>query len=104
MATKKAAATKTKKKSTAKKGVRWATKLPVGVVHEKHPDAHNVSGKYAFFYLLFACTTLIFAGIAVWLFSFSSELMAKYEAVQTRANNQTTEETRYVENGETVEE
>lgn len=111
MATKKAATTK--KKSTAKAGAKTttkvtstkkATKLPVGVVYEKNPEEHRVSGKYTFFYVMFACTTLIFAGIAVWLFVFSSELMAKYESIETCARNHTTCEVRYVEYDETVEE
>lgn len=113
MATKKAATTK--KKSTAKAGAKKttttkvttakrATKLPVGVVYEKYPEDHKVSGKYTFFYVMFACTTLVFAGIAVWLFIFSSELMAKYESIETCARNHTTCEVRYVEDDETVEE
>ena len=113
MATKKAAA----KKSTAKTGAKKtttkvttrtastkATKLPVGVIYEKNPDDHRVTGKYTFFYVLFACTTLIFAGVAVWLFIFSSELMAKYESIETCARNHTTCEVRYVDTEDHVEE
>lgn len=103
-------ATKTtaKKKTTASKGgkptVSKAKKvvknLPVGVYAEKNPDSHKVSGKYTFFYVLFACTTLIFAGVATWLFIFSSELLGKYESIQTCARNHTKCEVRYIEDEE----
>ena len=102
-------ATKTtaKKKTTASKGGKTtvtkvsSTKkaiknLPVGVYAEKHPDRHRVTGKYTFFYVLFACTTLLFAGVATWLFIFSSELLGKYEAIETCARNHTSCEVRYV--------
>ena len=102
-------ATKTtaKKKTTASKGGKTTTKvssakkavknLPVGVYAEKNPESHKVTGKYTFFYVLFACTTLIFAGVATWLFIFSSELLGKYESIQTCARNHTKCEVRYVE-------
>ncbi len=102
-------ATKTtaKKKTTASKGgkttvtkvssTKKAVKnLPVGVYAEKNPDSHKVTGKYTFFYVLFACTTLLFAGVATWLFIFSSELLGKYEAIETCARNHTSCEVRYV--------
>lgn len=109
-------ATKTsaKKKTTASKSGKTTTKvatkksasksLPVGVVSERNPDDHKVSGKYTFFYVLFACTTLIFAGVATWLFIFSSELLGKYESIETCARNHTTCEVRYKEATDTVEE
>ena len=104
-------ATKTtaKKKTTASKGgkttVTKVTKkavknLPVGVYAEKNPESHKVTGKYSFFYVLFACTTLIFAGVATWLFIFSSELLGKYESIQTCARNHTKCEIRYIEDDE----
>ena len=103
-------ATKTtaKKKTTASKGgkptvskAKTAVKnLPVGVYAEKNPDSHKVTGKYTFFYVLFACTTLIFAGVATWLFIFSSELLGKYESIQTCARNHTKCEIRYIEDEE----
>ena len=109
-------ATKTtaKKKTTASKGGKTTTtkvtskkstsrNLPVGVYAEKNPESHKVTGKYTFFYVLFACTTLIFAGVATWLFVFSSELLAKYESIQTCARNHTSCELRFVENEETTE-
>lgn len=108
-------ATKTtaKKKTTASKGGKTTTtkvtsrsisakNLPVGVVRERKPESHKVTGKYTFFYVLFACTTLIFAGVATWLFIFSSELLGKYESIQTCARNHTKCEVRYV--GEDEEE
>lgn len=108
-------ATKTtaKKKTTASKGgkttvstkAKKAVKnLPVGVYKEKNPDSHKVSGKYTFFYVLFACTTLIFAGVATWLFIFSSELLGKYESIETCARNHTKCEVRYTGEEETAEE
>ena len=103
-------ATKTtaKKKTTASKGgkptvskaKRAVKNLPVGVYAEKNPDSHKVTGKYTFFYVLFACTTLIFAGVATWLFIFSSELLGKYESIQTCARNHTKCEIRYIEDEE----
>ena len=105
-------ATKTtaKKKTTAAKGGKTTTtkvtskvsakNLPVGVVRERKPERHKVTGKYTFFYVLFACTTLIFAGVATWLFIFSSELLGKYESIQTCARNHTKCEVRYVEDDE----
>ena len=70
--TKKAAA----KKPVAKKStVKSKKSLPVGVIYEK----------YKFFYCLFALTTIIFAGLAVWLFIFSSEILNKYESIEACA-------------------
>ena len=109
MATKKTATKKTttarkaaNSKATAKSTVR-SSKLPVGVVCERRPECHRVTGKYTFFYVLFACTTLLFAGLSVWLFNFSSELLAKYESIETCARNHTTCEVRYRE-ADTTEE
>jgi len=110
-------ATKTsaKKKTTASKSGRTtrviakkkvsAKNLPVGVVAERNPEEHKVSGKYTFFYVLFACTTLIFAGVATWLFIFSSELLSKYETIEACARNHTSCEIRYTgEEGTSTEE
>lgn len=115
MATKKAA-TKKKTTATTKKAAapktttkvktvsaKKATKLPVGIVYEKNPDDHTVSGKYTFFYVLFACTTLLFAAVATWLFVFSSELLAKYESIKACARNHTTCEIRYFDDEEVAE-
>ena len=108
-------ATKTsaKKKTTASKGgkatvTRVSSKkstiknLPVGVYAEKNPDSHKVTGKYTFFYVLFACTTLIFAGVATWLFIFSSDILGKYESIEACARNHTKCEVRYVGEDEDV--
>ncbi len=80
--TKKAAA----KKPVAKKStVKSKKSLPVGVIYEKYPEEHQATGKYKFFYCLFALTTIIFAGLAVWLFIFSSEILNKYESIEACA-------------------
>ncbi|MBR6098047.1 hypothetical protein IKP94_04885 [Candidatus Saccharibacteria bacterium] len=80
------------KKTTAKKPVAKKTtvkskktSLPVGVIYEKYPEDHQATGKYKFFYCLFALTTIIFAGLAVWLFIFSSEILNKYESIEACA-------------------
>lgn len=89
MATKKATTTKktTAKKPVAKKTTVKAkrTSLPVGIIYEKYPEEHQATGKYKFFYCLFALTTIIFAGLAVWLFIFSSEVLNKYESIEACA-------------------
>ena len=55
---------------------------------EKNPEKHQATGKYKFFYILFACTTLFFAALAVELFVFASEVENKYESIEscTRAH------------------
>ena len=53
--TKKAAA----KKPVAKKStVKSKKSLPVGVIYEKYPEEHQATGKYKFFYCLFAYTVI----------------------------------------------
>ncbi len=81
MATKVAPKKKSTTKVSSKKTTSKKHDLPVGILTERNPENHKVTGKYTFFYALFACTTLIFAGIAVWLYIFSSELLNKYEDV-----------------------
>ena len=107
MATKTAAKKKTTTKTSSKKptttrvvSTKSSSGLPVGVLKERYPEDHRVSGKYTFFYVLFACTTLLFAGVATWLFVFSSELLSKYESIETCARNHTTCEVRYVDKTE----
>ena len=76
------------KKPVAKNTTTKATKrtnLPVGVIYEKYPEEHQATGKYKFFYCLFALTTIIFAALAVWLFIFSSEVLSKYESIEACA-------------------
>ena len=86
MATKKQPAVKktstAKKASTASKstGRRISAKM---LYTEKHPERHQATGKYKFFYILFACTTLFFAALAVELFVFASEVENKYESVDS---------------------
>lgn len=101
MATKTATKKTTK---TARKAVRAkAPAVRVGLYREKYPEKHQATGKYKFFYALFACTTLIFAAVAVWLFVFSSEILSKYESIQVCARNGETCEVS-VEEQEKVEE
>ena len=97
MATRKAATTKkttaskaSAAKTTAKRGS--SKKLPLPLLR----DEQRPTGKFAYLYVVFACTTLIFAGVATWLFIFSSELLGKYEAIETCARNHTSCEVRYV--------
>ena len=83
MATKKPAVKKTttaKKSTTASKSSvrRISAKA---LYTEKNPERHQATGKYKFFYILFACTTLFFAALSVELFVFASEVENKYEEV-----------------------
>ena len=83
MATKKPAAKKTAtktvktKKTLSGKGRRVVKKLYT----ERNPERHTMTGKFAFFFIFFACTTLLFAAISVWLFSFSTDISGKYESI-----------------------
>ena len=83
MATKKPAVKKTttaKKSTTASKSS--ARRISAKALYiEKHPERHQATGKYKFFYILFACTTLFFAALSVELFVFASEVENKYEEV-----------------------
>ena len=82
---KKPAATKTK--GVAKK-TQHHNKM-IGLYKEPCPEAHIIKGKFVFLYILFACTMLIFAGLTVWLFFFSTALLERYEAIDVcaRAGN-----------------
>lgn len=69
-----------KSTSTAKKATK--RKISPSVLYkERNPEKHVVTGKYKFFYVLFACTTIFFAAIAAELYVFSSEILNKYEEV-----------------------
>ena len=87
----------TKKKSTVTKKSASKKALPIGVYKENNPECHVATGKYKFFFVLFGIVMVIFAGIAVWLYIFSSELLEKYQRIETCARNHTTCEVRYVE-------
>ncbi len=89
MATKKPVVRKntSKKKSSGK--ARIAQKAKV-LYKERNPERHVVTGKFVFFYVLFACTTLFFAILAVWLYVFSSEMLNKYESVDACMRAHTT--------------
>jgi hypothetical protein len=91
MATK---ATTKKKTTSAKKPVAKKTTTVKattkkaqgkGLLYEKYPEEHQATGKYKFFYCMFALTTIIFAAVAVWLFIFSSEILSKYESIEACA-------------------
>ncbi|GEM_PF-1306700 len=101
--TTRAKSTSTAKHSTAKKSMK---ELPISLFDEKRPDEHQVSGKYTFFYVLFACTTVIFAAVAVRFCMLASDLMNKYESVEVCARNHNCKVVREVEEnaGEVVEE
>lgn len=85
MATKKPAAKKTttaKKASAATKSTGTKRRISAKMLYaEKYPERHQATGKYKFFYILFACTTLFFAALSVELFVFASEVENKYESV-----------------------
>ena len=89
-------ATKTAKKktTTAKKAA------PVAKKTAKYPEEHQATGKYKFFYALFATTTLVFAILAVILLITSIDLFNKYDSVQACARSHTSCTLRYYdENG-----
>ncbi len=82
---KKNAAQAAKNASPAKK-----RKLDVRKLYtERCPEKHQATGKYKFFYILFACTTLFFMALSVWLFVFASELQNKYESIEACARAHT---------------
>jgi uncharacterized membrane protein len=76
-------ATKTTKKITKKAPVK---KVP-HLYKERNPDCHKMTGKFVGLYVMFALTTIAFAAIAVWLFFFSSDILAKYEKVVKNNGN-----------------
>lgn len=83
MATRKQPATKrttAKVSKSSKKTIKSRIKA-APLYREKHPENHRVTGKYKFFYVLFACTTIFFAALSVWLFWFSSEALNNYESI-----------------------
>ncbi len=107
MATKKQPATK---KSTVVKKSSGATKTTKRRVSaemlykERNPERHQATGKYKFFYIMFACTTLFFAALSVWLFVFASETQNKYEAVDACVRAHTSCNVRLEDNKYSVEE
>lgn len=82
-------ATKTAKKATTAKKTTVAKKTlkGKGIIYEKNPDDHKATGKYKFFYILFAATTVIFAVLAVILLVTAVDLFNKYDSVQSCARN-----------------
>lgn len=86
-----------KKKSTVSKKAASKKTLPIGIYKENNPDCHVATGKYKFFFVLFGVVMVLFAGISVWLFIFSSEIYNKYQSIEACARNHTTCEVRYIE-------
>ena len=90
MATNKPAA----KKTTAKVSKPATAKVvrknnPAEILYkEKHPECHKVTGKFVFFYFLFAGTTILFAFLSVYLFIFATDTQNKYQSIKacTRAH------------------
>ncbi len=83
-------ATKTaKKKTTTAKKATVAKKIAKGkgIIYEKYPEDHKATGKYKFFYMLFAATTLVFAILAAILLVTSVDLFNKYDSIQSCARN-----------------
>ena len=68
MATKTAKKKTTTKAAPAKKAAASKKELPVGLYKERYPEAHQATGKYKFFYVLFAFTTVLFACLSVYFF------------------------------------
>ncbi len=88
MATKTAKKKTTTKAAPAKKSAKKT--LPVGLYQERNPEAHKATGKYKFFYVLFAFTTILFACLSVYFFIFASEILNKYEEIEVCARNNRT--------------
>ena len=106
MATKKPAAKKTttaKKASAATKSTTSRRVSAKMLYTEKYPERHQATGKYKFFYILFACTTLFFAALSVELFVFASEVENKYESVDSCVRAHTRCNVRLDDNGIKVE-
>ena len=74
-----------KRKTVAKKTNTKRKTMPIGLTTERCPENHAIKGKFVFFYCLFAFTTLVFAGLAVWLFFFSSKMLNQYESLEACA-------------------
>ena len=96
---KKSAATKT----SSQKVKKTAKKITKALDTERHPDRHQATGKYKFFFVLFVCTTIFFAALSVWLFVFSTEVMNKYESVEACARAHTRCDVHVDANGVNVE-
>ena len=86
-ATKKKSSTGAKKSTTTVKRSTAKNKLPIGIYKENYPEDHVATGKYKFFFVLFGIMMVLFAAISVWLWMFSSELLIKYQKIETCARN-----------------
>lgn len=88
MAQKKPVAKKSVAKASSRPKTKTNRKISAKVLYtERHPEKHIVSGKFVFFYIFFACTTILFAVLTVWLFVFSSEVLNKYETITNNSSH-----------------
>ena len=84
MATKKPAAKKTTakvSKPTKKVATSRSKRVVSALYKEKYPENHRITGKFKFFYVLFACTTIFFAALSVWLFCIACDTQERYESI-----------------------
>ena len=83
----------TKKQPASKKTTAAKTskrKIDASIIYkEANPEKHVICGKFKFFYVLFACTTLFFAALSVWLYFFSSDVLNKYQSIDACARAHT---------------
>ena len=84
--------TATKKKTTTKK--KAPRDFSVSLYKEKNPECHVITGKYKFFYFLLSALVVLLMGVTGWLFVFSSEILVKYQSIETCARNHTSCEVR----------
>lgn len=86
--------------STRSSGAKKTKRISASMLYkERNPENHHVSGKYKFFYITFACTTIFFAALSVWLFVFASETQNKYESIESCARAHTRCHVSYGEEG-----
>lgn len=74
-------AKKSSKSTSTSKPPRPAakSKRTPGIVKEKHPESHDIKGKYTFLYVFFAICTLIFAFTTIYLYSFTHDVIRRYD-------------------------
>jgi hypothetical protein len=82
---------------TAKKKATTVKKAPVakktsgkGILYERYPEGHRATGKYKFFYILFAVTTVIFAILSVILLITSIDIYNEYSSIKACNRNHKT--------------
>ena len=76
------------KKSSPKTSKAAKTKRSPRFLKERHPECHDITGKYTFLYLFFAACTLIFALTTVYLYSVAHDIIRRYDnfVQQTQQN------------------